>query len=327
MKFEVPPQPNPAENPEPQETKSPDQVPEVTPVVPTPETTTTNEADVVARQEADAKKIDELREQLGIKPETADESLEQRKERLDNLWTNHEKIQNDPELMALFDRKTQFAFHREIDEILREHGYPERTKISELRFGKWKVNLNPKFIKDGFVYLLRGDHPNLDQKGFYARTYGYGKLTTKQLTEQLQGSGEVGYALYGDERYLTTAKPFSDNTAEQLAYLQSAKGGSSFISTTTSIPCAEAGTGNVPDAAEQLQYEVYVLKIPVDSAINSNTGNFYGMEEDEVLVPDYISKDEIVAKFPRGKSEEVYQYLRDLLGVTKEDLKIQEKAE
>lgn len=323
-KFE-PVQPNPTENPEPQETKSPDQVSEVVPVVPTPEATNTNEADVVARQEADAKKIAELREQLGIQPETANESLEQRKERLDNLWTNYEKIQNDPELMALFDRKQEFDFKREIDEILREHGYPERTKISELQLEKWKANLNPKFVKDGFVYLLRGDHPNLDKKGFYARTYGYGKLSTKQLAEQLSGSDEVGYALYGDERYLTVAKPSSDNKAEQLAYLQSTKGGSSFISTTTSIPCAEAGTGNVPDAAEQLQYEIYVLKIPVDSAINSNTGNFYGMEEDEVLVPDYISKEEIVAKFPRGKTEEVYQYLHDLLGVTKEDLKIVSK--
>lgn len=190
-----------------------------------------------------------------------------------------------------------------------------------------KANLNPKFIKDGFVYLLRGDHPNLDKKGFYARTYGYGKLSTKQLAEQLGGSDEVGYALYGDERYLTVAKPSSDNKAEQLAYLQSAKGGSSFISTTTSIPCAEAGTGNVPDAAEQLQYEIYVLKIPIDSAINSNTENFYGMEEDEVLVPDYVSRKEIVVKFPRGKTEEVYQYLHDLLGITKEDLKIQGKTE
>ncbi len=325
-KFE-PQQPNPAENPEPQEIKSPDQVSEVVPVVPTPEATNTNEADVAARQEADAKKIAELREQLGIQPETANESLEQRKERLDNLWTNYEKIQNDPELMALFDRKQEFDFKREIDEILREHGYPERTKVSELQLEKWKANLNPKFVKDGFVYLLRGDHPNLDKKGFYARTYGYGKLSTKQLAEQLSGSDEVGYALYGDERYLTVAKPSSDNKAEQLAYLQSAKGGSSFISTTTSIPCAEAGTGNVPDAAEQLQYEVYILKIPIDSAINSNTANHFGMEEDEVLVPDYISKDEIVAKFPRGKTEEVYQYLHDLLGVTKEDLKIQEKAE
>ena len=314
---------NPMENPESPE--KPEQVAETTPVSPTPENTSVS--DTVARQEADAKKIDELREQLGIKPETANESLEQRKERLDNLWTNYEKIQNDPELIALFDRKTQFDFQREISEVLHEHGYPERTKVSDLKLEKWKANLNPKFIKDGFVYLLRGDHPNLDKKGFYARTYGYGKLTTQQLAEQLHGSDEVGYALYGDERYLTTAKPSSDNTTEQLAYLQSAKGGSSFISTTTSIPCAEAGTGNIPDAAEQLQYEIYVIKIPVDSAINSNTQNHFGMEEDEILVPDYISKDEIVAKFPRGKTAEVYQYLHNLLGVTKEDLRIQEKSE
>ncbi len=267
------------------------------------------------------------RQPPGIQPEITQESLEQKKERLDNLWANYEKIRNDSELIALFDRKQEFDFKRGADEILREHGYPERTKISELKLDKWKANLNPKFVKDGFVYLLRGDHPNLDQKGFYARTYGYGKLTTQQLAKQLHDSGEVGYALYGDERYLTTAKPSSDNTTEELAYLQSAKGGSSFISTTTSIPCAEAGTGNIPDAAEQLQYEVYVIKVPVDSAINSNTQNHFGMEEDEILVPDYISKDEIVAKFPRGKIEEVYQYLHDLLGVTKEDLRIQEKSE
>jgi len=51
------------------------------------------------------------------------------------------------------------------------------------------------------------------------------------------------------------------------------------------------------------------------------------MEEDEVLVPDYISKGEIIAKFPRGKTEEIYQYMHELLGVTKEDLRIQEKSE
>lgn len=259
--------------------------------------------------------------------ETVSESLEQRKERLDNVWTNYENIKNDPELVALFDRKQQFDFQRDIDEILREHGYPKRTKVSELKFGEWEANLNPKFIKDGFIYLLRGDHPNLDKKGFYARTYGYGRFTTQQLAEQLHDSSEVGYILYGDERYITTAKPYSDNITEQLAYLQSARGGSSFISTTTNLPCAEAGTGNIPDADEQLQYEIYIMKIPVDSAINSNTGNYFGMEEDEVLVPDYISKDEIVAKFPHDKTEEIYQYLHNLLGVTRKDLRIQEKSE
>ncbi len=256
--------------------------------------------------------------------EADSENLKQRKERLDQLWENWGKIQHNPELVALFDRKQELDSIRDASELLRENDYPERTNISDLKFEKWKQNLNPRFIKDGFIYVLRGDYPGLDKKGFYSRTYGYGKLTTKQLTEQLDSSSEVGYVLYGDERYLETVQSSSNNITEQLAYLQSAKGGSSFISTTTSIPCAEAGSGNMPDVEEQLKYEIYVLKIPLDSAINSNTKNHFGMEEDEVLVPDYILKEEIVAKFPRGKTEEVYQYLHDLLGVTKEDLRIQE---
>jgi len=325
MKFEKEPQSNPIENPESQKLESPDEKLETNITSALQENMDVSETDIIAHKEADAKKIAELRKQLGLQSETVQENLEQKKERLDSFWANWEKIQDDPELIALFDRKQKFNSQREVSEILREHNYPGRTKISELQLEKWKASLNPKFIKDGFIYLLRGDYPDLDKKGFYARTYGYGKLTTKQLVEELHTSNEVGYILYGDERFLTKAKPSSDNKAEELALAQSKRGGSSFISTTTSIPCAEAGTGNVPDAAEQLEYETYILKVPLDSAMNSNTGNFYGMEEDEILVPDYVSKEEIIAKFPHGKTEEVYQYLHNLLGVTKEDLKMQEK--
>jgi len=67
MKFEEQPQPNPAEDPEPQETQLPDQTPEVTPAVPTTENTT--EADIGARQETDVEKLAKLREQLGIQPQ------------------------------------------------------------------------------------------------------------------------------------------------------------------------------------------------------------------------------------------------------------------
>lgn len=310
------------ENSEPQTIELSDPTSQVIPDAHTSESSRVNKVDSVADHADEAENIAKLRAKLGIQPEIANESLEERKKRLDNLWNNYEEIKKTPELMGLFDRKQEFDFEREIDEILREHGYPQRTKISELQLERWKISLNPKFVKDGYVYLLRGDHPNLDKKGFYARTYGYGKLSTQQLSDQLRSSDEAGYAIYGDERYLTGAKPSSENKAEELAYLQSARGGSSFISTTTSIPCAQAGTGNIPDAAEQLQYEVYVLKVPIDSAMNSDTANYFGMEEDEVLVPDYISKDEVVAKFPRGKTEEIYQYLHNLLGVSKEDLKI-----
>ena len=73
MKFEEPLQPNPAKNLESQETKSPDQTSAVTPASPTLEDTNTSETNIVARQEADAKKLDELREQLGLQPKTEQE--------------------------------------------------------------------------------------------------------------------------------------------------------------------------------------------------------------------------------------------------------------
>jgi len=71
MKFEE--QSNSAKNIGSQETKSFDQTSEVTLVSPTSENTNTSGTNIVARQEADAKKLDELREQLGLQPKTEQE--------------------------------------------------------------------------------------------------------------------------------------------------------------------------------------------------------------------------------------------------------------
>ncbi len=272
---------------------------------------------------------DEKHPSMGFtKPETPDstkppteieETPEEKKARLDGLWSAWEEIQKDQELVALFDRKADWKSDRDPKQILNENGYPERTKISELQFEDWTVNLNPKFVKDGFVYLLRGDHPDLEKKGFYTRPYGYGKHTMGNLTQELQSSDDVGYFLTMDERFLKM-KPKSNSIAQQLAYQQSAMGGSSFISTTTNLDTAIAGTGNQPAKEEQRNYEVYIIKVPQEYVINSNTGNHFGMNENECLVPDYISPDEIIAKFPRDNREAVYKYLNALIGVTKEDL-------
>lgn len=255
------------------------------------------------------------------------ENLESKKARIDALWAMSEKVQADPELVGLFDRKEVFVSDKDPQDLLQEHGYPERTKISDLQFDTWKQNLAPKFVKDGHIYFLRGDHPNLENKGFYTLPYGYGQKTTEQLTHDLHASDEVGYFLYGNEVYLTRAKPSTDSIAQELAYKQSQIGGSSFVSGTTNLETAIAGTGNQPDPTEQAQYEVYVIKVPLDAAINSNTNNFFGMNETEYLVPDYISSKEIVAKFPRDNREGVYQYMHEQLGVTREDLGMVDNAE
>lgn len=203
-----------------------------------------------------------------------------------------------------------------------KYNYPKRSKISELNFDEWRVDINCKFVKDRHIYLLRGDHPNLEKKGFYSMPFGYGKKNTKQLSEELHSSEEVGYFLYGNEAYLGVAKPTHENITDELALKQSQIGGSTFISTTTSLETAIAGTGNQPNKEDQERYEIYVVKIPIEYVINSNTGNFFRMEEDEYLVPDYITPNEIVAKFSRDDRDGVYEYLHEELGVEKEDLRI-----
>ena len=254
---------------------------------------------------------------VATKPE---ESLEARKARIDDVWSAWEEVQKVPELVTLFDRKAEATSDTDPRALLQEHGYPSRTRIPDLQFDTWTVSLKPKFVRDGYVYLLRGDYPSLEHKGFYTRPYGYGKKTTEQLTHDLQSSDEVGYALYGKDAYLKTSKPSTENIAQELAYRQSQIGGSSFVSTTTNLEPAIAGTGNQPDPEEKSKYEVYVVRIPVDSVINSNTNNYFGMNEDEYLVPDYITPDEIVEKFSRDQGEAIYQYMHEQLGVSREDL-------
>lgn len=77
MEIESGPKFNPAESPESQEIKPPENVAETTPVSATPEDTNTGEADITARQEADVEKLTKLREQLGVESKVQSE-LEQK---------------------------------------------------------------------------------------------------------------------------------------------------------------------------------------------------------------------------------------------------------
>ena len=92
------------------------------------------------------------------------EGLEARKAKIDGLWSDWDEIQKEPKLVSLFDRKSALDPNINPSELLYEHNYPERTKIADLQFENWTVNIDPKFVKDGYVYLMRGDHPGLDKK-------------------------------------------------------------------------------------------------------------------------------------------------------------------
>jgi hypothetical protein len=247
-------------------------------------------------------------------------------ERLGAIWSDVEKVQADPALMTLLDRQSVIADGTNPDGLLTANGYPARSRIEDLEMGEWDANLDPRFIKDGFIFLFRGDNPSQGAKGFYARTYGYGRKSTKELAAEISKPEEVGYVLYSDENYLNHPQAHVSTVAGELAWFQSAVGGSSFISATTNLETARAGTGNQPSADQQEATEIYVLKVPVGSVINSNTNNHFGLEEDEYLIPDFVSPTEVVARFPRDAKDEILSYMHGMLGVTREDIKIKDAA-
>jgi hypothetical protein len=239
-----------------------------------------------------------------------------RESQINGLWKEYTNVQKNKQLMSLFERTSSSGLTKEaVDSLLKQNRYPQRSKIQSLNFGNWKKPLDQKFIKDGYIYLMRGDHKDLENDGFYSRPYGYGKLTTEELSKQLKSPNEVGFFLYNDKNYLK-AKPESKTVAEQLAYMQSSIGGSSFVSATTNLACAQAGTGNQPSAKEKENTEIYILKIPVEDAIASDTGNHFGLEENEILIPDFVSPLEIIAKFDRNDTQGVYGFFEKELGLT-----------
>ena len=116
------------------------------------------------------------------------------------------------------------VFMGDIGEIL--DGYPERSKALEtlVKDPIAAKNINDKFVKDGYMYLLKGAKKG-QETGFYSREYA-----DKNTIESL-----------GLDPY-------------QVAYAQSLCGNTPFISTTTDIYSA---------AAFARKEKIYVIKVPV----------------------------------------------------------------
>lgn len=122
----------------------------------------------------------------------------------------------------LFDPNSTFTGNT--DTILK--GYPQRSRELEKYASKDinPKNLNPKFIKNGYMYLIRGAK-NGQETGFYSREY-----SNKRTIESL------------------------GLDPQQVAYAQVINGNTPFISTTTDLYTA---------AAFSQKQRIYVIKIPV----------------------------------------------------------------
>ncbi len=179
-----------------------------------------------------------------------------------------------------------YTFTGNSDAILKD--YPSRSRNLE-QYAPYGINvkeLNPKFIKDGYMYLLRGAKVGQDA-GFYSKAYA-----KKNTIESLRL----------DPNLVANAQRMNGNTP--------------FISATTDIYVA----------ASFSNYErIYVLKIPVLDVYTFSEPEdtlFLDLMEEEYMIPDYISKEEIIQSFRYDKFKQIFNLLTKEIGlnITPEDL-------
>lgn len=218
-------------------------------------------------------------------------------ENFDSLFA----LSNNKSKEDLFSRKKVFGecesgdeLATSVNEFLKDNGYPERSRNIRLRNIK---TTDSKFIKDGYLYLLRGSRKG-QMSGFF--TYQYAK-DKQNLEQYLRRNPRV--------------------TADFIASQQSMKGRERFISATTDITvAAEFSKFN---KNKNTAGSIYVIKVrPEDAfrvkspiALETFWGNGMTGDESEYLIPDFIKPEEILREFKYNDYLGIYNYLKDDIGL------------
>ena len=166
------------------------------------------------------------------------------------------------------------VFMGDVSSVLEE--YPKRSKNLESSVDNplEAKCIDEKFVKDGFMYLLRGAKKG-QETGFYSREYAR-KNTIQSL---------------GLDPY-------------QTAFAQCMNGNTPFISATTDLYTA---------ASFAKKERIYVLRIPVEDV--DTFCSVSELMEQEYMIPDFISKEEITRSFRYDKVGALYRYLTEEIGL------------
>lgn len=153
-------------------------------------------------------------------------------------------------------------------------------------FKKGLSKVNEKFVKDGYIYLLRG--------------------------QQRDGSEGIK-SYYYEKENMTVDECYC--SLEKMAFQHTINGKTPLISTTTDYMVAASWTE---------KKRIYIVKIPLEDiyVYEDDFSEIYG--EEEYFVPDIIYKEEILKSFRYNKLKEVYEYLTKEIGldILPEDLGI-----
>lgn len=215
----------------------------------------------------------------------------------------------------LFSRKKVFGEYESreelvesVDKFLKENGYPERSKGLKLQNIK---AINQKFVKDGYLYLLRGSRKG-QKSGFFTYQYAYDKQSVEQY---LRKNPRI--------------------TADFLASQQSMRGRERFISATTDITVAAEFTKL--NKKKNISGSIYVIKVKpenafrVKSPIALETFSDSGLtgDESEYLIPDFVKPEEILEEFNYNDYLGIYNYLKNVIGlkISRKDIHLSDNIE
>lgn len=227
-----------------------------------------------------------------------------------------EKITNikiPEDLEQLFKRDTKFKcedgnnIQDTVKRLLEKNNYPKRSKrikISGIQ------ELNEKFVKDGYIYLLRGAEAG-QMSGFFAYPYCQSKINL--------------------EEYL---KRYSTKTVEKLLEKHGEIGKGYFISATTKLPLTTKFCHKVGNESGS----IYILKMKPEDVYRlpphkleflPTFMNAEDFNEEEYVTPDYIMPNELVEEFEYTDYIGVYKYLTEVIGlkITLQDIGFSESIE
>jgi|GEM_PF-5773970 len=189
-----------------------------------------------------------------------------------------ERRESDPELAMVVSKEVPYVEGVKPDEVLRRHLLPGISSAYRRLLRTNGAELNPRLVKDGHVYVFRGDYPGLEQKGIFSFAYHRWNVNLDQMLELLK-----------DEPLHSHSDFEAENKLEELMWMQSNGGYENFLSASASFRIARIH----PKYKDNLG-AVYVIRVPVERAFK-NYASVCSKDEEEILIPDFVLPDSVVA--------------------------------
>jgi hypothetical protein len=203
--------------------------------------------------------------------------------------TAAEQLRHDnPDLALMLIRKRAGALGQDPREILKKFCLPEPTTgfRSQIRPDS-QTNIDPSLVKNGEIYLLRGDYSGLSSRGIYPYSFVRWLMTLDQFLEADKNSDLRDHYYFRPQTKL-----------EQYMWQHSLGGCEPFVSATPNFDIARKHPNY-----EENSGSVYVIKMPLDRVIlNYASIVEHKGKEAEYLISDYILPDQILAEIdPKDK--------------------------